>query len=127
MINPADCMAGCMRGASDSRLNGDSGDGKRSEWVVTTVSICSIDDCIMLARVFNSAKESCEALQRRALSDTSTSTGAYWTYLALECWAVDVAGCEDMGAGSEMEKDTVGDERRTALKVDGISHCHVVS
>jgi hypothetical protein len=81
----------------------------------------------MLARVLNSAKASCEALQRRALSDTPTSTGCYRTYLALEYWAVDVAGCEDMGAGSDMEKDIVDDERRAALKVDRVSHCHVVS
>ena len=81
----------------------------------------------MLARVFNSAKASCESLQRRALSDIPTSTGPCRTYLALDCWVVDVAGCEDMGAGSEMEKDIVDDERRAALKVDGISYCHVVS
>lgn len=46
------------------------------------------------------------------------------THLALECWVVDVAGCEDRGIGSEMEKDIVNDERRAALKVDGVSHCH---
>ena len=63
MSNPADCMAGCMRGASDSKLNGDSGEGKVNELAVTTASICSTDDCIILARVFNSTKASCKTLR----------------------------------------------------------------
>jgi len=64
-------MAGCMRGASDSRLNCDPGEGKVKELVVTTSSICSTDDCMMSASAFNSAKASCETLQRRRLSTSS--------------------------------------------------------
>ena len=37
---------------------------------------------------------------------------------------VDVAGCEDKGVGSETEEYIVDDERRAALKIDEISHCH---
>ena len=74
MNNPADWMAGCMRGASDSKLNCDSGEGKVKELAVTTASICSTDDCMRLARAFNSAKASCETLQRRTTSGISTST-----------------------------------------------------
>jgi hypothetical protein len=51
-------MAGCMRGASDSGLNVESGDGKVKELAVVTSSICSIEDCMILARAFNSAKAS---------------------------------------------------------------------
>src|SRR5260221_13162813 len=85
MSNPGDCMAGCMRGASDSRVNCDPGEGKVNELVVTTASICSTDDCIMSASAFNSAKASCEALQRRRLS-TSSNRRHMWdqTYLAVE-------------------------------------------
>ena len=61
--DPAEWMAGCMRGASDSKLNGESGEGKLKEFAVTAVSICSTDDCIMLARAFNSANASCETLR----------------------------------------------------------------
>lgn len=81
-----------------------------------TASICSTDDCIMLARVFNSAKASCETLRRRALSNTSTPTVTCGTYLAVEGWAVDVAGCEEKGVGSDTEKGISNDERRAALK-----------
>jgi hypothetical protein len=68
--DPADRMAGCMRGASDSRLNGESGEGKLKELAVTAASICSTDDCMILARVLNSAKASCESLLWRVLSYT---------------------------------------------------------
>jgi hypothetical protein len=60
--DPADWMAGCMRGASDSKLNGESEEGKLKLLAVTAVSICSTDDCMMLARAFNSANASCETL-----------------------------------------------------------------
>ncbi len=56
-------MSGCMRGASDSRLNVESGEGNVKELADTTASIFSIEDCMMLARAFNSAKASCDALQ----------------------------------------------------------------
>ena len=59
---PADWIAGCMRGASDSKLNCESGEGKFKELAVTVASICSTDDCMMLMRAFNSANASCEAL-----------------------------------------------------------------
>jgi hypothetical protein len=68
--DPADRIAGSMRGASDSRLNGLSGEGKLKELAVTTSSICFTDDCIMLARAFNSANVSRESLQWRILSNT---------------------------------------------------------
>jgi hypothetical protein len=58
MRDPADWMVGCMRGASDSMLNVESGEGKVKELAVTTASICSMEDCIILARAFNSAKAS---------------------------------------------------------------------
>jgi hypothetical protein len=61
--DPADWMAGCMRGTSDSGLNGESGEGKLKEFAVTAASICSTDDCMMLARAFISANASCESLQ----------------------------------------------------------------
>jgi len=56
MSDPADRMAGCMRGASVSRLNVESAEGKVKELAVTAASICSTDDCMILARAFNSAK-----------------------------------------------------------------------
>jgi hypothetical protein len=55
-------MAGCMRGASDSRLNVEFGDGKVNELAVTTSSICWIEDCMMLARALNSARASWDTL-----------------------------------------------------------------
>ena len=55
---------GCMRGASDSRLKVESGEGKVRVLVDKSASICSIEDCMMLARAFNSAKASCDALKR---------------------------------------------------------------
>ena len=61
--DPAERMAGCMRGASDSRLKGESGEGKLRELVITAFSICSTDDCMMLARALNSANASGETLQ----------------------------------------------------------------
>jgi hypothetical protein len=61
--DPADWMAGCMRGASDSKLNGESGDGKLKELAVTAASICSTDDCMMLERALRSANASCENLR----------------------------------------------------------------
>jgi hypothetical protein len=36
MSNPVNCTAGCMRASSDSKLNGDSGEGKVKELAVTT-------------------------------------------------------------------------------------------
>ena len=66
MSAPADWMEGCMRGASDSGLNVESGEGKVKELVETTASICSIDDCMILARVFSSVKASWDTLQRKA-------------------------------------------------------------
>lgn len=39
MRDPADWMAGCMSGASDSRLNVESGDGRVKELAFTTASI----------------------------------------------------------------------------------------
>jgi hypothetical protein len=60
--DPADRIAGSMRGASDSRLNGSSGEGKLKELAVTTPSICSTDNCMILARAFNSVSVSCEDL-----------------------------------------------------------------
>src|SRR5712691_3499230 len=78
MSNPADCIPGCMRGASDSRLYGDSGEGKLKELAVTTCSICSIDDCMMLARLFNSTNPSWEILckwpLKRVMLSSLTST-----------------------------------------------------
>jgi len=67
MRDPADKMSGCMRGVSDSGLNGESEEGKAKELEATTASICSIDDCMMLARAFSSAKASFDALRRKAL------------------------------------------------------------
>ena len=67
---PADRIAGCMRGASDSGLKFESGDGKMKELAVTTSSICSIEVCMMLARAFNSAKVSWVTLLRSTVSKT---------------------------------------------------------
>ena len=67
MSIPADCMSGCMRGPSDSKVNVDSEEGRVKELAVATASICAIDDCMMLARDFNSAKASCEILRRRVV------------------------------------------------------------
>jgi len=60
----AEWMSGCMRGASDSNVNDEPEDGRTKELAVTTTSICSIDDCMMLARAFNSANASCDPLQK---------------------------------------------------------------
>lgn len=65
MSAPADWMEGCMRGASDSRLNVESGEGKVKELAETTASICSTDNCMILARFFNSVKASWDTLQRK--------------------------------------------------------------
>ena len=93
IIAPADRIAGCMRGASDSKLNGEFGEGKLKELVVTAASICSTDDCMMLMRAFNSANASCDALPWRVLSIYLTPTvSTRGTYLAAEGWAVDAAG-----------------------------------
>jgi hypothetical protein len=113
ICSPADCMAGCMRGASDSRLKVDSGEGKLNELAVTRASICSTDDCIMSARLFNFTKVSCEAL-RRTMSKTFNIDSILVTYLAAEGWMVDIAGCEDKGV-PETDKDIVDDERRVVL------------
>jgi hypothetical protein len=80
-----------MRGASDSKLNGDSGEGKVNELAVTTASICSTDDCIILARVFSSAKASCdrEPFEEDALKQSSIEV-RYRTDIAGEGWVVDV-------------------------------------
>ena len=104
MSCPADCMAGCMRGASDSKVKVDSGEGKSNELAVTTASICSTDDCMMLTRDFNCTKPSCEALGS-ALSNTFGIDGILVTYLAIEGWMVDIAGCEDKGVRPETDGD----------------------
>src|SRR6266446_292470 len=57
-------MSGSMRGASYSRLNVESGEGKVKELVDKFASICSIEDCMMLARAFNSARASSDTLKR---------------------------------------------------------------
>jgi hypothetical protein len=62
---PADRMAGCMRGASDSGLNVESGGGKTKQLTAVTSLICSIEDCMMLARASNSAIAFCGALPKR--------------------------------------------------------------
>jgi hypothetical protein len=67
MSDPADRMAGCMRGSSVSKLKVESGEGKVKELPVTAVSICSIDDCMILARAFISAKASGRALPKKIL------------------------------------------------------------
>jgi hypothetical protein len=107
-------MAGCMRDASDSRLKVDFGEGKLNGLAVMSASICWIDDCIMLARSFNSAKASCEAL-RRALSNTLSVDNILGTYLAVEGWMEGIADCEK-GVGSETDKDIVDDQKRVALR-----------
>jgi hypothetical protein len=102
MSNPADCMAGCMRGASDSRLNGESGEGKAKELAAVTASICSTEDCIMLARVFNSAKASCDTLRQRRQQHFIIN-GIYGKNLVVEGCTVDTANCADKGIGFETE------------------------
>src|SRR5258708_6095537 len=72
MSDPADRTSGCMRGASDSRVNIESGEGKEREFAVATASICSTDDCMMLARAFKSAKALGDTLPRSTLSDGSS-------------------------------------------------------
>ena len=52
-----------MHSISDSRLNVESGEGKVRALADAAVSICSIEDRIRLARAFNPAKASCEALR----------------------------------------------------------------
>ena len=66
--DPADWIAGCMRGASDSRLNVESGDGKVNELAVMTSSICWIEDCMILARAFNSERGSPDTLIKKLSS-----------------------------------------------------------
>ena len=55
-------MFGCMRGASDSKLKGVFDEGRTKALAVRTSSILSIEDCMMLARAFISAKTSWDAL-----------------------------------------------------------------
>jgi len=66
--DPANRMSECIRGISDSGLNGKYGEGKVKELALTVASICSIDDCMMPRRDFSSVKGSCEALLWSALS-----------------------------------------------------------
>lgn len=73
MVDPADRMEGCMRGVSDSRVNIEFGEGKVKELAVTSASICSTDDSMMLARAFISATVSCGTLSNIMLSDISSS------------------------------------------------------
>jgi hypothetical protein len=116
MSNPADCMPGCMRGASDSKLYGDSGEGKLKELAVTTCSICSTDDCMMLARLFNSIKASWELLCKRVMVSSLTSTvlyGTCGTYLAVEGWGMDGEGKE---IRSETERGIVKPDRGVELR-----------
>ena len=83
MSDPADRMAGCMRGASVSRLNVESEEGKVKELAVTVASICSTDDCMILARAFNSAKVSGRVLQKFTVSRSKKKTPhTYETYPA---------------------------------------------
>lgn len=92
--DPADWMAGCMSGASDSKLNVEFEEGKVKELADTTASICSIEDCMMLARAFNSAKASGSVLPKRTLSDTSTTNYTCETYPGAAFW-VDATDCEN--------------------------------
>ena len=64
MRDPAGKIAGCMRGASVSRLKVESGEGRVKELAVTVASICSTDDSMILARAFKSAKASDKALPK---------------------------------------------------------------
>ena len=107
MSDPADAMAGCMRGASVSRLKIESGDGYVKELVVTVASICSTDEFMMLARAFNSAKASGSALQKRALLVTPRIKSMCNTYPAAGFWVVT---------------DIVDDEKRNALNVVILYH-----
>jgi len=84
MSDPADTMSGCMRGASDSRLNGAFGEGKLKELAATAVSSCSIDDCMMLLRAFNSAKAFFESLQTRGTVKLLQHGRDTWTHLSAE-------------------------------------------
>jgi len=93
----AEWMSGCMRGASDSKVNDEPAEGRTKELAVTTASICSIDDCMMLARAFNSSNASCDPLQKGTLSNTPNINRTCGTHLVI------VAGFEDKGAGSEVE------------------------
>jgi hypothetical protein len=93
MSDPADWMAGCMRGASDSRVNVEFGEGKVKELAETTASICSTDDCMMLTRAFSSARTPGSALQKRTLSDTSTIKYTRENYPVAAFW-VDATDCE---------------------------------
>ena len=72
MSEPADRIAGSMRGASDSGVKDESGDGKVKELAVVTSSICSIEDCMMFASAFNSVMVSCGTLPKRVKHLTST-------------------------------------------------------
>jgi hypothetical protein len=78
-------MAGCMRGASDSGVNVESGDGKVKKLVVVTSSICSIEYCMMLARAFNSEMASCGTLQKR-IEHLISSVNACHTLQHTERW-----------------------------------------
>lgn len=116
MSDPADCMAGCMRGASESRLKYDPGEGKVKELAITADLICSTDDCIMSASDSNSAKVSFATLQMRILS--TTSNRRYMrdqVYLAVEGRPMGAIDCGDKKAGSGTENDIVDDDKRAAL------------
>jgi len=65
MSDPTDRLAGCMRGASVSKLNVESGEVKVKQLAITAPSICSVDACMILAKAFNSAKASGRALSKK--------------------------------------------------------------
>ena len=69
----------------------------------------------MLARVFNSAKASCDALRRGGTVKHFNTDDEYVTYFAIEGWG-DIADCEDKDVRSEREKDIVNDRGREGLE-----------
>ena len=86
-------MSGCMRDASDSRLNTESGEGKVRALVDKSASICSIEDCMM----FSSRPKRLATLligRSQALDIDSI----YLTYPVELLWAVDAADREDKGS-----------------------------
>ena len=99
-------MSGCIRGDSDSGLNGVFDEGRAEALAVRTPSILSTEDFMILARVFISSKTSWDLSstgQPRQVSQCRQH-GTFETYPETEV-QIAIVDCESRGLGSEAGRD----------------------
>ena len=111
-------MSGCMRGDSDSRLNGVFDEGRTEALAVRTPSILSTEDFMMLARVFISPKTSWDLSSTGQLRQASQRRqhGMFETYPETEA-QIAIVDCESRGEGPEAGNDMLSAKikRRTEM------------